>query len=151
MQHPMMKCIVSPVVSLHTCEISNQYLKLDQGTHVVGDLSEQPSEFELLQPPDIRKFDHQPQNLELFSSKKEFDDDDRSLKFETMLPQVEPDPSHKLIKLEPLSPKTEGNSDDESKKLEPFLPEKVEDHDESMTLDPGYYDDKQKKTRVCKN
>ena len=139
------ECIVSPVVSVHTYEISDHHLKPDQDTRVVEDSSEQLLGFELLHTPYIRKFDHQPQNLELFSSKQEADYDDQSLKL-----GADADSSHQLIKLEVLSPKKERDSDDHSLKHEPFFPEKVEYHDEFMTLDPGNSDDKPKKQEFVK-
>ena len=132
------ECIVSPVVSVQTCEISNQCLMPDQDTHVVGDFSKHPVGFELLYSPDIRKSDHQALNLELLSPKKEADHDDESMRPETLFPEVEGDSVDELIKLEPLSPKMDADSDDQLMKPEPFFLEKVEDNDGSMTLDTGY-------------
>ena len=153
------ECIVSPVVTVHTTEITS-----DQDAAPMNEKKEtgddRPIELELLSAIMPIKLKDQPIKLKPSSPKEEHSDEDQSMKVETVYPgetgDTDDDQSMKHeplspeearntdvgqpIKLEPLSPEEAGNTDDDQPmKLEPSSPEEAgnTDDDQPMKLEPS--------------
>ena len=125
------ECVVSPVVTIHTREISYQNLTSDSEayfTHLKkesGDSDRKPIKIELILPKEARYPSEQPMKEESIEPKDVKYSDQYPMKLECMSPKEAAYSDQQPIKVEPAPAKEAGYTDSQPMKLDPLTPERT--------------------------